>query len=99
MRMFLPMNCESQKVACSLSIFVLALRSLLGGDCMYGRYQLYLFADMTTVRSLALSGVGGVALRWLSRFREWLDSLVSQIMRLACSIGHLVPHNKGRQRT
>ena len=83
MRKFLPMNCESQKVACSLSIFVLVLRSLLGGDCMYGRYQLYLFEDMATVRSKWARGVGGVAMKWLSRVREWLESLVSQIMCLA----------------
>ena len=51
MRMFLPMNCESQKVACSLSIFVRVLSSLWGGDCRYGRYQLYLFDDMAVVRS------------------------------------------------
>ena len=50
---------------------------------MYGRYQLYLFEDMATVRSKWARGVGGVAMKWLSRVQEWLESLVSQIMCLA----------------
>lgn len=45
------MNCESQNVACSLSILVLVLLSLLVGDFMYGRYQLYLSADMAATSS------------------------------------------------
>lgn len=48
MRRFLPMNCDNQKVACSLSILVLVLLSLLG-DFRYGRYQLYRFAVIAAI--------------------------------------------------
>lgn len=42
------MNCESQKVACSLSILVLVFFSLLD-DFRYGKYQLYRFADISAM--------------------------------------------------
>ena len=74
MRRFLPINCDSQKVACSLSILVLVLLSLLG-DFRYGRYQLYRSAAISAMFSWRLCQ------KWRGVASSWLPAVAGDAQR------------------